>query len=163
MVLVIPQGVINEGLAWLLEKLVTTMYKVLSFFEQLPYATFGNIWIEPWHYVLQYLLLLSLTSLFFTKSKSAIYLIVACFMLFLSDRLHQRIENHNINEIRVYNVHRNMAIGFFDGRQAVVLTDSLEADSRSVSYSITPNLNATVRSGDVKFLKLGESYQLNNL
>src|SRR5690606_29564233 len=69
LVLIIPYGIVNDWLASILENLVLIVYKILNLFEELPHATLGNIWIEPWHYIVQYLLLLSCVSFFFMKNK----------------------------------------------------------------------------------------------
>lgn len=163
LILLIPYGVIHSWLSWILENLIVLMNKILVLFEQLPYAVLKEIWIVKWQYLIIYALLLGCISFLFFKKRNTMYIIVGSLLLLLCGRIVKIIKNQSLNEIRIYNVYRNLAIGFFDNTGATFYTDSLTENSSRFQYSVKPNIKASGHSSQMKFINQGESFNGNNL
>src|SRR5690606_18197773 len=102
LVLLIPHGIIQLWISRILESLILLINKVLHFFEQLPYAALKGIWIEPWHYLVLYLLLFSLLIFLFSKKMKTryVFIFIICYIILLSDRAIKKTGNQNVSEIR---------------------------------------------------------------
>ena len=162
LVLLIPSGIIHSWLSWALQNLIELMNEILLLFEQLPYATLKGVWITTWQYLLLYALLLGCISFLFFKKKNTLYLIVGCLLLLICFRV-PKMKNQSLNEIRIYNVYRGLAIGFFDQSGTIFFTDSLTENSSRFQYSVKPNIEASVHSSQMKIVNLGESFIRENL
>lgn len=163
LVLLIPYGIFHSWLSWILENLIVLMNKTLLLFEQLPYAVLEGIWIVTWQYLLIYVLLLACISFLFFKKRNTMYIIVGCSILLLSGRAIKTISNQYLNEIRIYNVYRNLAIGFFDQTGVIFFTDTLTENNSRFQYSVKPNIEASGYSSQIKIINQGESFSENNL
>jgi len=162
-VLLIPYGIIHSWFSWMLENLTVLVNRTLLLFEQLPNAVLKGIWIEAWQYLLLYAILLGIISFLFFRKRSNLYIVVGCFILLLFGRVVNTINNQYLNEIRIYNVYRNLAIGFFDQSEAILFTDSLTSDNSRFKYSIEPNLDASGYSSQIMIVNQGELFNENNL
>lgn len=163
LVLLMPFGTIHSWFSWVLENLISLMNKILLLIEQLPYAVLKGIWIAPWQYLLIYALLFGFTSFLFFKKKNTIYIIVGCSLLLLSGRTIKVMKSQSLDEIRIYNVYRNLAIGFFDQRGAVIFTDSLTENSNRFQYSVKPDIDASGHTSQIRFINQGEPVRQHNL
>jgi len=163
LVLLLPYGKIHSAFSWLLEHLISTMNSFLNTFEDLPYSTVGGIWIEPWHYLLLYIVSFVLILFLLYKDKRSISIIFICLTALLIDRSVKEIRKQLSQEIRIYSIYRNMGIGFFDKRGAVIYTDSLTKEDRRFQYSIAPNLDASLNQSKVIVVNQGDSFQRANL
>lgn len=162
LVLILPAGLLHSWVSWLLEHLIVAMKFVLNLFESLPYAKL-NLWIQPWHYLLMYILLFGIICLFYFKQKRAVYVVFGSMALLLADRFVDRIKQESLEEIRIYNVYNNMGVGFFDKNGAVIYIDSLSKEGRRFQFSIAPNLEASVATSRITYLNEGDSFRGGNL
>src|SRR5690606_8842130 len=85
LVLLIPDGIVLFWISWLLENLILAMKWVLNLFENLPYAIWGGIWIEPWQYLALYVSLIGIIYFMLYKKVKAVYITLVCIILLLFD------------------------------------------------------------------------------
>lgn len=163
LVLLIPYGLIHSWFSWTLENLIVLMNKVLILFEQLPFATLKGIWITTWQYLLLYALLLGCIYFLFFKKKITVYFIAGCLLLLLFGRTLKIMKNQALNEIRIYNVYKSLAIGFFDQSGAFLFTDSLTESNSRFQYSVKPDIEVSGHLSQMKIINQGESFSGNNL
>jgi len=163
LVLLVPDGFVQFWISWILENLILGMKWVLNLFESFPYASWGGVWIATWQYILLYVFLIGIIYFILYKKIKAIYVALGCIIPLLFDRSYKEIRNQSLQEIRIYNVYRNLGIGFFDNSGSVIYTDSLTEKDQRFQYSIAPNLNASIESSKITFLNQGESFKNENL
>lgn len=163
LILLIPFGIVHSWLSWILENLIMLMNKTLLVFEQLPYAVLKEIWIAPWQYLVIYILLFSCISFLFFKKRKTMYFVVGCSLLLLCGRFIKIMENQSLSEIRIYNVYRNLAIGFFDQSGVVLFTDSLTENNSRFQYSIMPDIESFGHLSQMKIVNQGDTFNENSL
>lgn len=163
LVLVVPYGILHDWLSWMLEYLISKMNFVLGVFQTLPYATLGGIYIQPWEYILMYIIILGAIWCVFYKKKKGIYLVLICLVILSANRAIKKIQLNSLEEIRIYNVYRNMGVGFFDRGTVSFLTDSLTEESQRFQYSIASDLEASAGGKPVLFLNGDGLADPNNL
>ena len=163
LVLLTPFGIIHHWFSWILKNLIVVMNKILLVIEQLPYAVIKGIWIVPWQYFIMYILLFGCISFLIFKKRNTMYLIIGCSLLLLCGRVVKLIKSQTLNEIRIYNVYRNLAIGFFDENGTVLFTDTLLKNSNRFQYSVKPDIDASGYSSQMKLINQGDSFRGNNL
>src|SRR5690606_36937339 len=103
LVLVVPYGMLHDGLSWLLEYLILKMNFVLGVFQTLPYATLDGIYIETWEYIVMYVLLFGIIWCGFYKKKEGVYLVLTCLIILFVNRAIKDIASQSLEEIRIYN------------------------------------------------------------
>ena len=163
LVLLIPEGIVLFWVSWGLENLILLMKQVLNLFENFPYATWDGIWIEPWQYMLLYVCLIGIIYFMVFKRIKAVYVVFGCIMPLVLNKAYKEIRYQYLHEIRIYNVHRNLGIGFFNNREVVIYTDSLTVENPRFQYSIAPNLNASAGSSRLTFVREGIPFRNDNL
>ncbi|TCK84814.1 ComEC/Rec2 family competence protein [Albibacterium bauzanense] len=162
LVLLLPFGIVHSWFSWILENLIMLMNKILLVFEKLPYAILKGIWIAPWQYLVIYVLLFCCISFLFYKKRNTMYFFVGCLLLLVCSRVIKIMENQSLSEIRIYNVYRNLAIGFFDHSGVVLFTDSLTENNSRFQYSVMPNIDSFSHSS-MKIVNQGDTFIENNL
>lgn len=142
LVLIIPEGLVSYGLSWLLEKIVYIMTEVLVYFEGLPYSSLNLIWNKPWHVLLLYIIILGWMSFAFYKTKKAIYVVYVAFIILGIDWSINKIRTVYKDQITIYNVGKNTAIGIFAQGKTYLYTNFADEANQTFQYSVKPNFSA---------------------
>src|SRR5690606_18156943 len=131
--------------------------------ENLPYATLSGIWIEPWQYLSLYGALFGCVYFMCYKKVQGFYILIGCLFILFTNRAIEKYKDQSREEIRIYNVYKNIGIGFFDKDGAVVFTDTLNRESQRFQYSIAPNIDASSDPSALVFVNQGDSLRTRNL
>jgi competence protein ComEC len=140
--LVLPQmGLVSTGLAWILEKSILLMNKVLTVIEHAPFASIGKIWLTTAEYILLYVAMICLFYFLFNKNKWLLNLgLVGVLLLSLSFSI-KRTKVLQEDTIAFLNLRKHQGIVFKHGDKAIILTD-LNPTDKTYQYSIQPYLDS---------------------
>jgi competence protein ComEC len=140
--LVLPQmGFVSVALAWVLERSILLMNKVLTVIEHAPFASISKIWLTTAEYILLYVAMICLFYFLFNKNKWLLNLGLL-FILILS--LSVSIKRTSISQehgITFLNLRKHQGIVFKHGDKAIVLTD-LSPTDKNYQYSVQPYLDS---------------------
>lgn len=140
--LVLPQiPVVSVSLAWVLEKSIVIMNKVLVIIEHVPFASIGKIWLTTFEYLLVYIVIICLFYFLFDKKKWLLKVsLITLLALTISISL-KRISAVRANSITFLNLRKHQGIIFKQGDKAIVLSD-INATDKNYQYSIQPYLDS---------------------
>ncbi|OCX53961.1 hypothetical protein BEL04_06690 [Mucilaginibacter sp. PPCGB 2223] len=140
--LALPQiPVLSTSLAWVVEKTILLMNRVLSAIEHAPLGSINKIWLSPAESVLFYGVLFSAFYVIARKSKNALkwcFVLLILMAVSLSMKRYRAMDTQNIT---FFSLRKNPAILFRNGEQAVLISDLLPGD-KDYQYSIQPYLDS---------------------
>jgi competence protein ComEC len=151
--LLLPQiPVVSAVLAFILEKSILLMNKVLAVIEHAPFASIGKIWLTTPEYLLLYIIIISLFYFLYDKKLWLIKFSLLCPLFLCASFSFKNISSLNSNTITFLNLKKHRGIVFKNGREAVVLSD-IKATDKTYQYSIQPYLDSC-KVSNVKVLDL---------
>lgn len=140
--LLLPQlPFVSGSLAFVLEKCIIIMNKVLALIEHAPFASIGKIWLTKFEYVLAYVIIIGLFYFLFNRK---VWLLKTCMaiMLVLAISISlKRINALNSDSITFLNLKKHQGLVFKSGDKAIVLSD-LGADDKNYQYAVQPYLDS---------------------
>jgi len=157
--LILPGGRFASWIGELLEKLIVATNEVLGAIERLPMASVRGIWMTWWEELSVYTLLLAIPLAFATRGKGWVYGALGCVTLLVCSSFLSVLQRVGEQQVVLFNVRRNMAIGLIGDREAWLYSDLSSMDDRTVGYAVLPALEANVPAGAIRFVPQDSSYQ----
>ena len=140
--LLLPQiPVLSKSIAYILEKSIIIMNKTLAVIEHIPYASVGKIWLNPYEYLLLYVIIISLFYFLYDKKPWLLKVSIVCTLLFCISWSIKRIRLSQSDSIAWLDLKKHKGIVFKNGNDAVVLSDIKPTD-KIYQYSIQPYLDS---------------------
>lgn len=142
LLLVLPQWpLVSQSLGWVLEKSILMMNRMLTFVEQLPFASINKLWISRMELLLLSCIVIMVAYFLYSKSKRAfIATAVGCLVLFTSFSV-RKISADNKNMVVFLNARKQQAIVFKHGEKGIVITNMKPTD-KAFTYSVQPCLDS---------------------
>lgn len=140
--LFIPWPIILEPLGTLLNSTIYMTNAALFYIEHLPFSTINSVWINPFQYLLMYVVAGCMTWAIVTKGSKGIVISFGFLLILCCNISYESLKNRNNNQVIFYSLRKNSAIAYLKGRKAIVLTD-LAATDKTVPFSIEPYLNSS--------------------
>ena len=132
---------ISPFLAFILEKTILLMNKVLTIIEHAPYAGINKIWITVSEYLLLYGIIISLFYFLYERRSWLLKLSLCLMLLFVISISFKRWNNLRSENITFLSLRKHTGIVFKKGDQAVVLSDLSDTD-KNYRYSVQPFLDS---------------------
>lgn len=137
----LPFDIFSDFLGWILERTIVFTNSGLTAIENFPLSVITGIWIDPWEYMLLYLLIF-LLFIAFTMKKKLLFGFSMLTVLFLaSGSTLKKVKQQSAGSIVFYSLRKNTAVGFFEGRSAYFFTD-LDPRDQTFTFSVQPSLDA---------------------
>jgi len=124
-----------------LEKVVVITNKLLMAIAHWPHATIGHIWMRPTEMVLLYVFLIAAFLAFQYRSKFLFYLALISILFLGGGYAMQMNRFYTTQQLIVFHVRHEVAIGLFWDKQAV-LYSSASIDDARIMYAVRPTLAA---------------------
>src|SRR5690606_12611927 len=93
------------------------------------------------YYLLMYLIIAAVVTAFQYKSKKIIYWFFGFCLILVVYRSAELLSSAKEERITFYSLRKNIAIGFFNSKKALLYTD-LDSSDKTIAFSITPSLDA---------------------
>lgn len=158
--LFIPWDGLLIPLGWFLNKSIHFTNLGLFYIEDLPFANISGIWINTTTYLLIYVLMLMTAFAFLYRNRNLVFAALSVMLILMLIWMSGKINIYDRNQIIFYSLRKNTAIGFLEGKKAIIISD-LNPEERTFSYSIQPSME----SGGIanqKLLKPGKAFSENN-
>ena len=157
--LIVPDGVLAACVGRMLEKLIVWVNVALHGIEQLPMATLRGIWMDGWDNLWSYLLIVSVTCAFVNRSKFWFYglLTVVTVWVCMGSVEDYFIDRHP-DEVIVFNVKRDVAIGMIHNGEAWVYSNLESLDDPTLRYSVVPGLEQRVQADRIHWVSPDRRY-----
>ncbi len=153
--LLLPQiPFLSAFLAFILEKSILLMNKVLAVIEHARFASIGKIWLTTPEYLLLYIIIISAFYFFYDKKLWLIKLGLFSLLLFCVSYSVKSIRSSNAQTIAFLNLKKHQGIVFKNGNEAIVISD-LKPTDKAYLYSIQPYLDSC-RIYDAKVLDIAQ-------
>ncbi|SDT30472.1 competence protein ComEC [Mucilaginibacter mallensis] len=133
---------ISNALAYLLDKTILIMNKVLTFMEHLPFASINKIWLSTTEYLLLYAIIISLFYYLYYKKSWLLQACLGCLLLLSISISIKKIYAQQSNSIAFLNLHKHIGLVIKNGTKAVVISDLSDTD-KNYRYSIQPYLDSS--------------------
>ncbi len=128
---------INNVVAFFVSKMIFLMNYGVSWIESLPYSMVKGLYINEMQFLILLLMLLSLLLMVELKRKKMLFVIMIMSCCFLMVNVDKLIRQCNQKEIVFYSINNMTAIDFIEGRNHVLVADSVFLnDKSSFSYNI---------------------------
>jgi competence protein ComEC len=140
--LLLPQiPFVSAGLGYMLEKIIVSMNKALSFIEHAPFATINKIWINPLEYLLLYAIIISLFCFFYYRKWWLMRLGLYSMLLLSVCISYKKIKAMRTDSIAFLNLRKHVGLVMKHGTSAVVISNLRDTD-KNYKYSIQPYLDS---------------------
>ena len=156
--LVLPAGQLALWTGMLLEKLILFTNTLLAQIEQWPMASIRGIWISWWEWLLFYGVVVAIAFAIVARHRQWMYAAVGCATVIVCSSFLGRVTQDD-RQVIVFNVRRNLAIGFIDRDRAWLYTNLPSLDDRTVGYSVRPALEAYVPEYRIRFMAQDSVYR----
>jgi competence protein ComEC len=160
-----PLTVISGLFAKILTGIIWFLNFSVKWIEGLSFSTTTGISINNIEMILIFGLILCLTILFLQKKRIFTFYILGFSLLLLLSFTYRSYYNKNQRRIVVYNINKTTAIDFIDGKQVLLLSDSLLNKNRE-DYHIQNNWTASginrKEKGDINNPKIVNRYLCKN-
>lgn len=137
----LPFHAVSEVSGWILGKTILFTNSGLAAIENFPLAVINRIWINHWEYILLYLLVFLIFLACTMKKKTMLGLSLLIVLFLASGSSVKKIKQQSTGSIVFYSLRKNTAAGFFEGRDAYLITD-LRPSDKAFTFSIQPSLDA---------------------
>ncbi len=135
-----PIDIVSKPLGIFLDESIRVTNLVLSKIEHLPFASLSGIWINTNQYLLLYVLIIVVVFAFSFREKRLVWATAVVLFLLALQNAFISIRQKDNYEIVFYSLRKSNAIGFFDGKNASLVT-SLTADDKTYKFSINPSID----------------------
>jgi competence protein ComEC len=140
--LVLPQiPVASVWLAWVLEKAILIMNKVLMFIEHIPFAGISKIWLNTAEYILLCVIIICLFYFFFNRKSWLLKTSLGLMLVLAISVSAKKLTANNTDSIAFLNMRKHLGIVFRQGGKAIILTDISPTD-KNYQYTIQPYLDS---------------------
>lgn len=140
--LVLPQiPIVSTWLAWLLERSILIMNKVLTFIERIPFASINKIWLTNAEYIALCIIIVCLFYFFYNKKSWLLKMSLGLMLLLAISVSAKRLNSFNADGITFLNMRKHLGIVFKHGDKAIILTDISPTD-KNYQYAIQPYLDS---------------------
>ncbi len=150
--LLLPSGTLAWWVGKALEGLIACMNEVLHGLEQLPLASITGLWVTGWETAVIYLLMISMALAWLRRSRLWAYGAVGCVALLVLASFSRSIARVTESQIVLFNVRREVAIGFIHRGQAWVYSGLASQEDRTFRYSVTPWLERYASEDRIHFI-----------
>ncbi|MDX2188644.1 MAG: ComEC/Rec2 family competence protein [Bacteroidota bacterium] len=107
---------VAEWLGWLIEKSVLVLNFIIFKMEELPFATFHDIYFTVFETWLTYGIIFCFTMIIGLKKGNYVYLLVPLTLVLLFNITYRIIENKNQSSICIYQINKSTAIDLMSGQ-----------------------------------------------
>ncbi|SFC21038.1 competence protein ComEC [Parapedobacter composti] len=156
--LAIPYVPFASVIAVVLEQLILAVNRALHVIEGWPGSVVNGIWVPWWELPLMYGLLVAFVLAMNLRSKRWAVCAGVCMVLWTLSSFMSWFSQHDRDEMVVFNVQGDIAIGLIGQRNAWLYSNLAYPDDRKVNYSVRPKLTAHVPEKAVRFIPYGSSY-----
>lgn len=140
--LVLPQiSVVSVATAWLLERSILLMNKVLIFIEGIPFASINKIWLTNVEYIILCVIIICLFYFFYNKKSWLLKASLGLLLMFALSVSAKRLNSFKADGITFLNMRKHLGIVFKHGEKAIILTDISPTD-KNYQYAIQPYLDS---------------------
>jgi competence protein ComEC len=140
--LVLPQiPVVSVWLAWILERSILLMNKVLTSIEHIPFASINKIWLTNAEYIMLCVVVICLFYFFYNKKSWLLKMSLGLMLLLAISVSAKRLNSFNGDSIAFLNMRKHLGIVFKHGDKAIILTD-LSPTDKNYQYAIQPYLDS---------------------
>ena len=154
--LILPSGQLAVWAGAMLEKLILLTNTALAYIEQWPMAIIRGIWPTWWESLLLYALIVAITMTIILQHKRWVYGVLGCVTLLICTSFSGTLHD-NRQQTFIFNVRRNLAVGYIADGQAWLYTDLPSIDDRTLGYSVLPALEA--KADAVHFINHDSAYR----
>ncbi|HEY9197172.1 MAG TPA: hypothetical protein VIM77_12935, partial [Mucilaginibacter sp.] len=133
---------LSTALAFVLEKSIALMNRLLTFIENAPFASISKIWLSIPEYLLLYTIIIGLFYFLYHKKTWLLLCSAFCLLLFCTSISIKKYNADKTCIIAFLNLHKNTGIVFKNGNRAVVLSNLADTD-RNYRYSVQPYLDSS--------------------
>lgn len=159
--LVLPSGQLAFWTGYALQETVILINTILTKIEQFPKASIAGLWPSWWDEVLIYWLMVALTIAFVKRRKCWFYGALMCSALLICSSTVATVQRLYSEELIVFNVRRNLAVGFHKGGKTWVYTDLPSPEDRTYRYSVLPGLEQRMLTDSIQFISSVSEYHDN--
>ena len=117
-------------LSLVLMYLIKSMNWVIRSIEKLPYSLTENISLSSWQVILSYLFILLFVCALLYKNKSYLFQALGCGIIIIGLDIFAQIQINRQQEIHFYSVRSGYVIDFMEGRNTILLGDSVNLNDR---------------------------------
>lgn len=139
--ILIPLDILSKIIGVLLEKSIFLLDRFLELIANLPYATVHGLRFGWWYYSLIYISIYLVFKACSHRSKKILYVAIGSIFLLMAINSWTSVMGSGQKRILFYSVYKHMAIGFFNGKRAIVVSD-VPVNSRTYDYSLAPVLSS---------------------
>ncbi len=157
--LLIPFDAICQWLGIALERLILFMNEALLYIEHLPFSSMRGVWLDSWEYIVMYALMLAIVFSVLQKSKKLVYAACLCLVMLFSSSFVANTRKHTEQQLVIYNVRSNLAIGLMHRGKVLLYTNLPSLDDRTIQYSVMPHLEFYTAADKISFVPQDSSYQ----
>lgn len=158
LLLLLPASEVSVVLGIALEKFILTVNKLLTAIESWPKAAIGDIWITPSQYLLTYLFVILLVLSFQYGYKKILYAAIICLLLLGSIFNFKRWCVYEREQLIVFNMRKELAIGIVKRGKAIVYSNVPFAEDIGFQYAVMPTVGAYVGMENCLFVRAGATY-----
>ena len=161
--LLLPSGQLALWIGYLLEKLILLTNGTLGYIEQLPMANISGIWMAWWEYFIIYFLMLAVPLAVMMRSKRLVYGTLGGIVLLVCASFSATVQKQHQQEVIIFNVRRDMAIGFINHGQAWLYSNLPSLDDRTIRYSVLPKMEMHTPVNGIHFIPQDSAYYDNRM
>lgn len=145
--LLLPQiPVVSALLAFVVERCIILMNKVLALIEHAPFASIGKIWFTTFEYILAYLIIICVFYFLFDRKTGLLKVSLMLILILGISVSLKRINTFNADTISFLNLKKHQGLVFKTGDKAIILSD-LKADDKNYLYAVQPYLDSLKIAG----------------
>lgn len=145
----LPFPIIKVGVGKILLVLTQGIWVGLDFIYNLPFSMISGVFISGVVLFLLYALLISGLISFYLPNKKNVFVFLILVLCFSIYRLSEKIHYQQKEELRIYNLGRNMAISVQQKGQVKLFTDQEKNTPSLLSYSIYPFLERYTQTSEI--------------
>jgi len=133
-------GFAYKYLSLALMYMIKFMNWTIVFIEELPYSLTGNIYLSPIETILVYVTILLFACAFLYKNRGYLFYALSCAILVVGMDISIQIPINKQQEINFYSLRSGYVIDVIEGRNAILLGDSINLnDPQAYDFNIKNN------------------------
>lgn len=156
--LLLPTGKPARWVGQALEQLIVWVNDALRYMERLPLASVKGLWATGWETIVLYVLMIAVAMALLRRSKRWVYGVFGCVALLVFSSFFTSMNRLTATHVTLFNVRKEVAIGFVHGGRAWVYSSLASMDDRTFRYAVMPGLEQHVSEERIRFIPEGEHY-----
>ncbi|MCS6824072.1 MAG: ComEC family competence protein [Cytophagaceae bacterium] len=134
---------LGKALAYITEKLVYLMNRIILIVEKLPYHVIDKIYISWLEVIIIYGIIVAVFLFIHTRKKIFFHIYTVFILCIVSWQYVEILMQNNQSKLAVFHIKQHTAIAFVQGRSALLLCDSLLVQNEEkLHYHVYPYLNS---------------------